>query len=199
MNEALTLVLAYGLGSVLWSWVIYFLRTGRDLRTIGDHNPGSANAIREGSGWLSGHVALLLDTGKGLLAVSLARWFDLEIGWWLAAGYVVIVAHMFPIWLRFRGGRAAATAMGAAGAFLPWQFGITFAAGTLAFVTLRNAQLGILLVAAPLPFIAIAWGLPAPAIAFCFSAPLLPAARAGIDRWRRQSAGVVLGGAESGA
>ncbi len=186
MTEALTIVLAYVIGSIPATWLIFRWRTGRDLRTAGDGNVGSANALREGIGWLPGHVALLLDVGKGLLAVSIARWFDLPIGWWLGAGYVVMVGHMYPVWLRFEGGRAAATSMGASGAFLPWQFGLTFATGTIVFVVLRIAELGILLVAAPLPFLAIAFDQPPEVIAFCFSAPAVAGLKAGLDKLLRQ-------------
>ena len=156
----LTIALAYGIGSIPATWAIFYARTGRDLRTEGDGNVGSANAIREGAGWLWGHIALLADVGKGLLAVSIARWLDLPLGWWLGVGYVVMLGHMFPVWLRFHGGRAAATSLGAMGGFLPWQFGLTFAAGTVAFVVLRVAEIGIMLVAVPLPFLAIAFDEP---------------------------------------
>lgn len=185
MQEALTLLLAYLIGSIPVTWLIFYWRTGRDLRAVGDGNVGSANAIRSGAGFLWGRLALLADVGKGLLAVSLARWFDLEIGWWVAAGFLVMVGHMFPVWLRFQGGRAAATAMGAAGAFVPWQFGICFAAATAAFLLLKIAELGILVAAAPLPFIAIAWNLPAAAIAFAFAAPVLAGLKTAFDYWYR--------------
>ena len=123
MTEAVAIILAYAIGSVPATWLIHNWRTGDDLRRMGDGNVGSANAIREGSGWFWGHLALLADTGKGLLAISVARWLNLPPVWWMAAGYVVMLGHMYPVWLGFRGGRAAATAMGAAGGFLPWQFG----------------------------------------------------------------------------
>ena len=185
MQEALVLVLAYLIGSVPVTWLIFYWRTGVDLRTVGDGNVGSANAIREGVGWVAGRTALLLDVGKGLLAVSIVRWLELDHAWWMLAGYLVMVGHMFPVWLRFRGGRAAATAMGAAGAFLPWQFGISMAAGTVAFLVLRIAELGILLVAAPLPFLAVAYEASDETIAFCFSAPVVAGLKSGFDRWRR--------------
>ncbi len=185
MHEALVLILAYLIGSIPVTWLIFYWRTGKDLRTVGDRNVGSGNAIREGAGWLSGHIALLLDTGKGLLAVSIARWLDLDSGWWVAAGFVVMLGHMFPIWLGFRGGRSAATGFGAAGAFLPWQFGLTFLAGTVTFLTTRHAPLGILVVAAPLPFLAIAFHLPGEVIAFCFAAPILAGLKDAFDRWQR--------------
>ena len=195
MHEALILILAYLIGSIPVTWLIFYWRTGKDLRTVGDHNVGSGNAIREGAGWLSGHIALLLDTGKGLLPVSIARWLDLDVGWWVGAGFVVMLGHMFPVWLGFRGGRSAATALGAAGAFLPWQFGLTFLAGTVTFLATRNAPLGILFVGAPLPFLAITFHLPAEVIAFCFSAPILAGLKAAFDRWQRGRAGLLVSGA----
>lgn len=188
MDAAVTLVLAYLIGSIPITWLIFWWRTGTDLRTVGDGNVGSANAIRQGAGRWWGHISLVLDVGKGLLAVSIARWFGLDHGWWMAAGYLAMAGHMFPVWLRFQGGRAAATAMGAAGAFLPWQFGVTFAAGGIAFLVLRIAEVGILLVAAPLPFLAIAFNAPAEAIAFCFSAPIVAGLKAALDRYLRTRA-----------
>lgn len=185
MDAALTLILAYLIGSIPVTWLIFYWRTGLDLRSVGDGNVGSGNAIRSGAGFLWGRLSLLADVGKGLLAVSIARWFDLEIGWWVTAGFVVMIGHMFPVWLRFQGGRSAATAMGAAGAFVPWQFGLCFAGAMAIFFLFKIAELGILIAAAPLPFIAIAWNLPAAAIAFGFAAPVLAALKTAFDHWRR--------------
>ena len=189
MTEALAVILAYVIGSTPIRWLMFYWRSGgEDLRVVGDHNVGSVNAMREGAGWPWGHAALLGDVGKGLLAVSIARWLDLPVGWWLACGYIVILAHMFPVWLRFHGGRGAATAMGAAGAFLPWQFAVTMATGSVVFLIVRIAELGVLLVAAPLPFLAVAFDLPVAAIVFCFTAPILAGLKAAFDRWRRARA-----------
>ena len=185
MAEAITIFSAYFIGSLPTTWLIYRWRTGRDLRTVGDGNVGSANAIREGSGWWWGHISLVLDIGKGLFAVSIARWLDLPISWWLVAGYLVLVGHMFPIWLGFNGGRAAATALGAVGAFLPWQFGLTFAAGVVTFLSFPIAELAMIVVVGPLPFLAIVFDLPGAAIAFAFSAPVFAGVKAAFDRWFR--------------
>ena len=193
MAELITVLLAYLIGSVPTTWLIYYVRTGRDLRAVGDGNVGSANAIREGGGWWSGHIALLLDVGKGLLAVSIARWLDLPTGWWLVAGYTVMAGHMFPIWLRFHGGRSAATAMGAIGAMLPWQFGITFAAGTVTFLIVGIAELGILIAVGPLPFLAVALEEPTAVIVFAISAPIIAAMKAAFDRWRRMRRAATTG------
>ena len=86
MPEAATLILAYMIGSTPIAWLIYRHRTGRDLREVGDGNVGAANAAREGAGHVAGVVIILADIGKGLLAVSIARWWHLEQGCgWLRA------------------------------------------------------------------------------------------------------------------
>ena len=184
MPEAVTLILAYLLGSVPIAWLMFRWRTGQDLRLVGDGNVGAANAAREGAGHFMGAVIIVLDIGKGLLAVSIARWWGLDLGWWMAAGGLVMVGHMWPVFLRFNGGRAAATGLGAAGAFMPWQFGVTFVVGGLTYLFTRIAELGILLVAAPLPFLAIAFGEPIEAIAFCFAAPVAAGLKTVWDRWQ---------------
>ena len=184
MAEAITLVLAYLLGSLPVSWLVFRWRTGEDLRLVGDGNVGAANAAREGAGHFFGAVIIVIDIGKGLLAVSIARWWGLDLGWWMAAGGIVMVGHMWPLFLRFNGGRAAATSLGAAGAFLPCQFGVTFVVGGLTYLVTRIAELGILLVAAPLPLLAIAFGEPIESIIFCFAAPLAALLKTVWDKWR---------------
>ena len=182
MAEAITLVIAYLLGSIPVSWLVFRWRTGQDLRLVGDGNVGAANAARMGAGHFFGAAIIVIDIGKGLLAVSVARWWGLELGWWMAAGGLVMVGHMWPIFLRFNGGRAAATGLGAAGAFLPWQFGVTFVVGGLTYLVTRIAELGIILVAAPLPFLAIAFGEPIESIIFCFAAPIAAGLKTVFDK-----------------
>ena len=185
MTEAGVLIGAYLLGSIPVAWLVFRALTGGDLRRAGDGNVGAANAAREGAGHAAGVCIILAGIGKGLLAVSIARWAGLEHGWWAAAGALAMAGHMFPIFLRFNGGRAAATSLGASGAFLPLQFGATFVVGGIVYLATRKAELGILLVSAPLPFLAIAFGAPPAAIGFCFAAPIAAGLKAGIDRYLR--------------
>ena len=188
MPEAVTLVVAYLLGSIPVAWLIFRWRVGGDLRLVGDLNVGAGNAAKQGAGHFWGAVIIVLDIAKGLLAVFIARFWELEFGWWLAAGGLVMAGHMWPVFLRFNGGRAAAAGLGAAGAFIPWQFGVTFVVGGITYLITRRADVGILLVAAPLPFMAIAFGEPAEAVAFCFVAPVAAAVKTLFDkawiRWR---------------
>lgn len=106
---------AYLLGSVPYGLIIATKFCGTDPRTAGSGNVGATNVARLcGKGW--GALTLLCDLGKGALAVSLAlymaRYFD---GWQythLAAGFFVIVGHMFPVFFHFKGGKGVATTVG---------------------------------------------------------------------------------------
>lgn len=195
MTEAGVLAAAYLLGSIPVAWLAFRAIAGGDLRRVGDGNVGAANAAREGAGQAAAVGIILADIGKGLLAVSIARWAGLEQGWWAAAGALVMAGHMFPIFLRFNGGRAAAASLGASGAFLPLQFGATFVVGGIVYLITRKAELGILLVSAPLPFLAIAFGASPAAIGFCFAAPIAAGLKAGLDKVLRERAASAPAGA----
>ncbi|MGY9054561.1 MAG: glycerol-3-phosphate 1-O-acyltransferase PlsY [Alphaproteobacteria bacterium] len=104
------LVLAYMLGSIPFGLVLTKLAGLGDIRTIGSGNIGATNVLRTGSKPLALAV-LLLDGGKGALAVLIASHFfgpDMAV---FAAGGVVL-GHCFPVWLRFKGGKGVATAIG---------------------------------------------------------------------------------------
>ncbi len=91
---------------------------GRDLPRLGDGNIGAHNVMRHVGRWW-GAIALLLDAGKGWLAVLVAEASsDLE---WLpaAAALGAVLGHNYPLWLRFRGGKGLATSFGAALALFP--------------------------------------------------------------------------------
>ena len=95
-------------------------RGGGDIRATGSGNIGAANVARN-AGALAGVLTLLLDAGKGYLAVWLAaRWTGGNVHWMMAAAVAAVVGHMFPVWLRFKGGKGVATGLGV---FLPicWQ------------------------------------------------------------------------------
>lgn len=112
------LVLAYLLGSVLGSLVIGRLKGGVDIRRQGSGNAGGTNALRT-QGWKFALWVMVIDIGKGWLAVSLATlqfpWSDsLVAPSWLKVGcaMAVVVGHVYPLWFGFRGGKGAATLVG---------------------------------------------------------------------------------------
>jgi glycerol-3-phosphate acyltransferase PlsY len=111
---------AYLLGSIPFGLLIVKAQGGGDIRSTGSGNIGAANVARN-AGAFAGALTLLLDAGKGYLAVWLAaRWTGGNVHWMMAAAVAGVLGHMFPVWLRFRGGKGVATSLGV---FLPicWQ------------------------------------------------------------------------------
>lgn len=106
-------LLAYLLGSIPFGYLIVKARGGQDIRAAGSGNIGATNVTRVmGAG--AGAITLLLDAAKGYLAVWLAaRASGGKITWMMVAVLAVILGHLFPIWLKFRGGRGVATGLGA--------------------------------------------------------------------------------------
>ena len=105
----LAAVLGYLLGSIPWGLVLTHFAGLGDIRAIGSGNIGATNVLRTGNKTLAA-LTMLLDVAKGLLAVLIgALWGP---GPALAAAGAVIVGHMFPVWLGFKGGKGVATALG---------------------------------------------------------------------------------------
>ena len=136
-----SLALAFFLGSLPFSWILVRLLKGVDLRTIGSGNPGATNAFRVvGSKW--GTLALLLDIGKGLVAVLLSPSLAPGYGWLPAGcGLAAIIGNVFCPFLRFKGGKAVATASGVFLGLAPVSFLIT--AGVFGFVFWRTRQVSL--------------------------------------------------------
>ena len=114
LNETLTAipVAAYLLGSIPFGLLLSKLFGTADIRKEGSGNIGATNVARV-AGPVAGVLTLLLDAGKGALAVMLAvRLTNAAALWMMIAGLCALVGHCFPIWLGFRGGKGVATAAG---------------------------------------------------------------------------------------
>jgi glycerol-3-phosphate acyltransferase PlsY len=122
MLSVLVLVAAYLLGSIPFGYMIVRAKEGADVRETGSGGTGATNVSRR-AGKLVGVVTLLLDAAKGALAVALARWLaapDFDVNWWVAAAAILaVVGHIFPVWLRFHGGKGVATGVGVFVAIAP--------------------------------------------------------------------------------
>src|SRR5687768_15726339 len=145
MLPSALLVLAYLIGSIPFSYLVVRLVAGADIRQHGSRNVGATNVARN-FGKVPGIVALLLDLAKGYAVIALARWMVALSAWppadgsssplhsrelWIAlAGLVGVLGHMFPVWLRFHGGKGVATAAGVFLALDP----IVFAAAAIVFL-----------------------------------------------------------------
>lgn len=141
----LLVALGYLSGSIPFGVLITSLVAGKDVRAEGSGNIGATNVARV-AGKKLGALVLLLDAAKGSLPVLL--------GVWLAPGepllHVAIAAaaflgHVFPVWLKFKGGKGVATALGVLLVLLPIPAGIGFLTWVVVLVTTRISSVGSLL------------------------------------------------------
>jgi glycerol-3-phosphate acyltransferase PlsY len=149
MTLGLTFLLAYLLGSIPFGVVITRTLGLGDLRAIGSGNIGATNVLRTGHKGAAA-ATLLLDAAKGGVAVLVARAVAGEEAA-LVAGLAAFRGHLFPIWLKFRGGKGVATFLGIMLA-LAWPAGLAACATWLAvaFAT-RYSSLAALVAAAATP------------------------------------------------
>jgi len=116
-----TFVLAYLLGSIPFGLVLTRLTGAGDLRKIGSGNIGATNVLRTGRKGLA-VATLILDGGKGAVAVGVADYFAGPDAAIIAAGASVL-GHLFPVWLKFNGGKGVATTLGVLLA-IAWPVGV---------------------------------------------------------------------------
>lgn len=156
MSLILWTVLGYLLGSISFGMVIARLLGLGDLRQIGSGNIGATNVLRTGSK-RAALATVLLDSGKGALAVLLARCFAGDVAAMLAGG-AAFLGHCFPVWLGFRGGKGVATFLGTLIA-LHWPLGLgACAIWLLTAIISRISSLSALIAAAFAPVLAWAMG-----------------------------------------
>jgi glycerol-3-phosphate acyltransferase PlsY len=113
------LTTSYLLGSIPFGLLLTRAAGLGDVRSIGSGTIGATNVMRTGNKKL-GIATLLLDAGKGFLAVWIAKHFGLEGMWLYAAALAAVLGHVFPVWLKFKGGKGVATAIGVVFALNPW-------------------------------------------------------------------------------
>jgi len=167
----LTLLLAavggYLLGSIPFGLIAARLGGIGDIRQIGSGNIGATNVLRSGRKDLAA-ITLVGDAGKGALAVLLARWLTHDAAAVVAlAGGAAFVGHLFPVWLRFKGGKGVATFFGvllAAGWPVGLLAGVTWLVMAAVF---RMSSLASLTAAALAPVFAYVTGQPSPIFWLC--------------------------------
>jgi len=166
---ALVAVGGYLLGSIPFGVILTRALTGQDVRAIGSGNIGATNVLRTGRKDLA-IATLLLDAGKGAVALLIAReLFDSEVAGAIAGG-AAFLGHLFPVWLGFKGGKGVATFFGLLIA-AAWPLGLLAGATWLSVAALfRISSLAALVSSAAAPLYALlplaAIGLPAPAPIF---------------------------------
>lgn len=151
------LALGYLLGSLPFGVILTRLGGAGDVRAIGSGNIGATNVLRTGRKGLAAGT-LILDLAKGFVAVWIAATLSVDDA--IIAGAGAVLGHLYPIWLKFRGGKGVATYMGVALA-LDWRIGAIYAALWIGVIAVsRISSLGGLVAAVAVPVAAWVFGYP---------------------------------------
>jgi len=159
-----SVVIGYLLGSIPGAYIISKLCKGIDIRKVDTGNVGTASTMRAIGVW-QGIVVLMIDMGKGAVAVTVAQALGVSLLWVMAAGFAAFLGHNFPLYIGFKGGQGVATLIGV---FLVLTFWSTIASliiiGTVMLISWRKVLYRIffaILIGGPLlpVFIWIIYGL----------------------------------------
>jgi glycerol-3-phosphate acyltransferase PlsY len=153
LTEISIAVAAYFFGSIPFGLLLAKLFGGQDVRKAGSGNIGATNVSRV-AGPVAGVLTLLLDAAKGSAAVILAaRLASGSALWMMIAGFLALIGHCFPVWLRFKGGKGVATAAGVFLALCP----LAMLGALLLFILVaafwRYVSLGSITAAAAIPLL----------------------------------------------
>lgn len=170
MIVALALAFGYLLGSVPFGLLLTRAAGGPDIRAIGSGNIGATNVLRTGRKGIAA-ATLLCDVLKGALAVFAAARYGTDAA--LAAGLGAFLGHLFPVWLKFKGGKGVATYIGLL-IGLHWPAALLFCAIWLAVAAVsRYSSLAALIASALTPLGLWFFGLPSVAALFLLLTVLL--------------------------
>ncbi|HPU00333.1 MAG: glycerol-3-phosphate 1-O-acyltransferase PlsY [Firmicutes bacterium] len=181
---------AYLMGSIPFGYILTRLLRKVDIRSYGSGNIGATNVLRL-MGWRAALPVFLLDAGKGTAAVLLARLCSGETIFALAAALAVLLGHCYPVFLKFRGGKGAATGVGL---LLPLSGAVCAAALLLAAAVIaltRYVSLGSITGALAVPFLFLLLGYDPLYVAFGAAMALLVIFR------HRDNIGRLIRGTES--
>ena len=158
-NVAIAIIIGYVFGSFPAAYLAGRLRKRIDIRDVGSRNMGAMNVFYQ-VGSAEAALVTLADLGKGIGAILLVRWllgkdlispFDLLTGLTATAA---ILGHIFPVFLKFRGGKGAATAIGILIFLMPWAVPFLFASFGIALLMTRNPTFSYGLLLIVFPFVA---------------------------------------------
>ena len=167
MQSAAAIVIAYLLGSIPFGYLIVRATQSADIRETGSGGTGATNVSRR-AGKAAGVLTLVLDALKGAAAVAIAKVIlglpfcglaahiaQVEnANWWVAAAAIaVILGHIFPVWLRFRGGKGVATGVGVFLVLAPIAVAVAGVIFVLVVWRTRYVSLGSIVAAAAIPLI----------------------------------------------
>jgi glycerol-3-phosphate acyltransferase PlsY len=143
--------IAYLLGAIPFGYLLVKMTTGADVRSAGSGNIGATNVLRT-TGRAAGVATLLLDIAKGYLAVWIAaRLSEHDPLWMSAAALAVMAGHAYPVFLKFKGGKAVASFVGAFLCLTPVALAATLVVFLVAVAWTRYISMGSIIAAATLP------------------------------------------------
>jgi len=158
-NIVIAIVIGYLFGSFPSAYLAGRLRKGIDIRKVGSRNMGAMNVFYQ-VGPADAALVTLADLGKGVAAILLVRWllgkdlispFDLLTG---ITGIAAILGHIFPVFLKFRGGKGAATAIGVLIFLMPWAVPVLALVFFVTVLITRNPTFSYSLLLFVFPFVA---------------------------------------------
>jgi glycerol-3-phosphate acyltransferase PlsY len=151
MKPGLAILAAYLLGGIPFGYLLVRMKTGRDVRSMGSGNIGATNVLRT-TGRALGILTLVLDILKGYLAVWIAdRLTGGDPLWMSAAAVAVVLGHAFPAYLKFKGGKAVASCVGAFLYLAPLALGAVVVVFVVTVAWSRFISLGSMAGAGSLP------------------------------------------------
>jgi len=151
MMPFLAVVLAYLVGGIPFGYLLVKMKTGEDVRAKGSGNIGATNVLRT-TGRLIAVITLLLDIAKGLFAVWLAAKLSHDSPWCMSAAALAVMAgHAYPIFLKFHGGKAVASFIGAFLYLTPIPLAAVLILFVIVVAASRHISLGSMVAAGTLP------------------------------------------------
>ncbi|HEY6803945.1 MAG TPA: glycerol-3-phosphate 1-O-acyltransferase PlsY [Pyrinomonadaceae bacterium] len=160
MSILISILVSYLLGSIPFGYLIVTVTTGNDIRETGSGGTGATNVSRR-AGKSAGILTLVLDALKGAFAILMAERLMLDVdhaAWWIGlAGVTAMIGHIFPCWLKFRGGKGVATGVGVFLMIAPYAILLSGLIFIIAVWTTRYVSLGSILAALSIPVIVLIW------------------------------------------
>ena len=148
----LILFLGYLLGSFPSGYLAGRIAKGIDIRSLGSGSTGATNVLRH-IGKRAAITVFLIDVFKGVISISLAKYFLLNDSWQVAIGISALIGHIWPVWLNWKGGKAVATGLGIF-LGLSWQVGVATLGVFILMITLfRIVSLASITAALSLPLL----------------------------------------------
>jgi acyl phosphate:glycerol-3-phosphate acyltransferase len=171
----LSAVAGYLVGCISFGYITGKIFKGKDIREVGSGNAGTANVIRN-YGWVPGLITFSGDVLKGIVAALIGKaicgWYGTEEAVWIGAciaGLAAVIGHIWPVFLKFKGGKGVATTFGVFLAIMTWNALIVFLLCVVIIAITRTMSIGSLvgtaLMAACSIFFCLAtkeWGLGIP-------------------------------------